>query len=109
MLAKTIAFLLTTLISFGIGAAWFFMLLLSLNGFTGKQAEPGIILFVVWAALSAIGAGFLGWLGTGYLTAKKLQNPAFAAFASIVVFVIVGAASDFIGFLAAVFLTTARR
>ena len=101
--------ILTALITGGIGAAWFFMLLLSLNGFTSKQAESGITLFVVWAVLTAILVGVLAYLTARYFIEKKSLNPAFAAFATTVVFVIVGAAIDFVGFLAAVFLTTARR
>jgi hypothetical protein len=106
---KLLTFIITTVISLGLGAAWFFMLILSLNGFTEKQAEPGLILFVVWAALSAIIAGTLSYLSAGYLSEKRSFTPALAALASTVVFVIVCAASDFIGFLAAVILTTARR
>ena len=106
---KWTALVLTTLINGGIGAAWFFMLLLSLNGFTGKQAETGFTLFIVWAVLTAILVGVLAFFSAGYFIEKKSLNPAFAAFATTVVFVIVGAAIDFVGFLAAVFLTTARR
>lgn len=106
---KAATLLITTLINLGLGAAWFFMLILSLNGFTGKQAEPGLILFVVWAILTAILAGVLGFWSAGYLTEKRSFSPALAALASIVFFVIFGAASDFVGFLAAVILTSARR
>jgi len=106
---KAISFLITALINSGIGAAWFFMLLLTLNGFTGANAEPGLILFVVWAVLTAIVAGVLGFLSAGYLTEKRSFTPALAAFAAIIIFVIVGAASNFIGFLAAVILTSAMR
>lgn len=106
---KAATLLITTLINLGLGTAWFFMLILSLNGFTGKQAEPGLILFIVWAILTAIVAGILGFWCAGYLTEKRSFSPALAALASIVFFVIGGAASHFVGFIAAVALTSARR
>jgi hypothetical protein len=43
---KWIAAIITTLINAGIGFLAFFMLILSLNGFTGDEAEPGLILLV---------------------------------------------------------------
>ena len=106
---KAITFIATTLITLGIGAAWFFMLLIALNGFTGKQAEPGLILFIVWAILAAIVAGTFGFYGARFMIEKKAQCPVFAAFAATVVFVIVGAAIDFLGFIIAVAITTGRR
>lgn len=106
---KALTFVFTALINLGIGAAWFFMLLLSLNGFTSKQAESGLILFIVWAVLTAILVGVFGYFSAGHFIEKKSLNAPFAAFATTVVFVIVGAAIDFIGFLVAVSLTTARR
>ncbi len=109
MLTKTITFIITALISAAIGAAMFFMLILSLNGYTGKQAEPGLILFIVWAVLTALVAGVLSFLSAGYLINNKAFNPVLAAITAIALFSFVGAASDFVGFIAAIFLTEAMR
>jgi hypothetical protein len=109
MLTKTITFISTALINAGIGTMMFFMLILSLNGFTGKQAEPGIYLFIAWTVLTAIISGVLSFLSAGYLINNKSFHPALAAFAAIAIFALLGAASDFIGFLAAIFLTSAMR
>ncbi|HLM59572.1 MAG TPA: hypothetical protein VK308_02095 [Pyrinomonadaceae bacterium] len=106
---KAATLVLTTLIMFGLGAAWFLMLIVVLNGFTEEQAQPGLILFIVWAILTAIVAGVLGFWCAGYLTEKRSFSPALAALASVVFSVIGGAASDFIGFIVAVAITTARR
>lgn len=106
---KALTLIVTMIITLGIGAAWFFMLLLSLNGFTSKQAEPGLILFLIWVVLTAIIVGALGYFTAGHFIKTRDLSRAFIAFASIVVFVIVGAAINFVGFLAAVFLTTAQR
>jgi len=109
MLTKIITFLITAVITGGIGAMMFFMLILSLNGFTGKQAEPGLILYIAWAVLTVIIAGALSFLGANYLINNKSFNPVLAAITAIALFSFGGAASDFVGFIAAIFLTSAMR
>ena len=106
---KAITFVITALINLGIGAVWIFMLMLALNGFTGKQSEPGFILFIVWALLTAILVGTLGYFSTGHFIKTRDLSPAFTAFMMIVIFTIVGAIIDFVGFLIAVAVTTGRR
>jgi archaellum component FlaG (FlaF/FlaG flagellin family) len=106
---KATTFLVTAFVNIALGAAMFFMLLLSLNGFTGSQAEAGLILFIVWALLTALVAGILSFLSASYLINNKSYNRALAVFVAITIFVIVGAASDFVGFIAALFLTSAMR
>jgi len=106
---KVAAFLLTALANVGIGAFLFFMLLISLNGFAGRQAEAGLILFVVWALLCSLVAGILSFLSVKYLTEKKSFNAWLAALLAIAVCVVIGAAVNFVGIIAAVFLTSAMR
>ena len=105
----TTAFIITTLANIGIGFVLFFALMLSLNGFTGDQAVPGLILFVVWAALCSLAAGVLSSAGAKYLMEKKSFNPWLAALSAIVFFVVAGAAFNFVGVITAVFLTSATR
>jgi len=104
---KAVAFLITTLINIGIGVGLFFMLIVSLNGFTGEQADPGLILFVVWILLASIIAGVLAFLSAKYLISKKSFKPWRAALLAIAIFVIVGTAANIVGFIAAVVLTSA--
>lgn len=106
---KAITFITTALINLGIGAAAFFMLIISLNGFTGKQAEPGLILFIIWTLLTAVFTGLLAFMSAGFLIDKKSLHPALAALMVIVIFVVIGTISDVIGFFAAVFLTSVMR
>ena len=87
----------------------FFMLILGLNGFTGKQAEPGLLLFIVWGLLSALITGVLGIFLANYLAVKKAMNKIAATAIASVVFIIAGGISVFVGFLAAVFLVSAMR
>jgi hypothetical protein len=106
---KIATFLITALVNGGIAFVMFFMLILGLNGFTGKQAEPGLLLFIVWGVLSALITGVLGILLANYLATKKSMNKIAATAISSLVFVIVGGVSVFVGFLAAVFLVSALR
>ena len=106
---KASFFLLTALVNSAIGAALFFMLIISLNGFTGKQAEPYLILFIVWALAASIMTGVLALLTANYLIERKSFNPWLAASLAITIFIIVGATIDFVGLIAAVILTSAMR
>lgn len=106
---KIATFLITALVNVGISIVMFFMLILSLNGFSGKQAEPGLLLFIVWGLLSAIITGILSFLLANYLTTKKALGKIAAAAISIAVFVIVGGIFTVVGFFAAVFLVSALR
>jgi len=106
---KAVTFIITALANIGIGFVLFFMLILSLNGFTGDEAEPGLILFIVWTLLTALVTGILSFLGAGYLINKKSLNSALAAFIAMAIFTVVGAVSIIVGFIAAVALTSAMR
>ena len=106
---KAATFLTTALINIAVGAIAFFMLILSLNGFSEKQAESGLILFIGWALLSACITGILGSMSAIYLIKEKSFNVWLASFLAITTFVVVGLISNIVGFFAAVFLTSAMR
>ena len=106
---KATTFVITGLANIGIGFVLFFALMLSLNGFAGDEAAPGLILFVVWAALCSLAAAVLSSASAKYLTEKKFFNPWLAAPSAIAFFVVVGVAVNFVGVIAAVFLTSAMR
>lgn len=106
---KVETFLITALINIGIGAFLFFMLIISMNGFSEDEATPGLVLFIVWALISSLGAGALSFLSVKYLTEKKSFNRWLAALLAIVVFVIIGAAVNFVGIIAAVLLASAMQ
>jgi hypothetical protein len=107
---KIATFLLTALLNIAFAFLMFFMLIISLNGFSERQATPGLLLFIVWSLLlSSIATGILSVLLANYLAVKKAMNRLAAAAISIVSFVIVGGISTIAGFFAAVFLVSALR
>ena len=106
---KIATFLITALVNIAIAFVLFFMLIISLNGFSGRQAEPGLLLFIVWGLLSALITGILGIFLANYLAVKKSLNKIAATAISSLVFVIVGCIALVTGFFAAVFLASAMR
>ncbi len=106
---KAATFIITALANIGIGFVLFFVLILSLNGFAGDEAVPGLLLFGVWAVLCSLAAAVLSSAGAKYLREKRFFNPWLAALLAIAFFVVAGAAVNFVGVIAAVFLTSAMR
>lgn len=106
---KAIPFLMTGLINLGVGVFFFLFLLLGMNGFSEKQAEPGLIFFIVWVLLVSLIAAIASVFSTSYLTAQKSFNFWLAAFLSVFIFVIVGAIFDMLGWFISLFITSAMR
>lgn len=106
---KIATFLITALANAAIGFVLFFVLIMSLNGFSGSEAEPGLLLFIVWGLLSAIITGVLSILLANYLATKKALNKVAAAAIAIGAFVFAGGLSGVVGFFAAIFLVSAMR
>lgn len=106
---KAIPFLITGLINLGIGVFLFFFLLLGMNGFFGKQAEPGLITFIVWVLLSSLTTGVLSVVSTNFFATQKSMNFWLAAFLSVFIFVVVGAIFNVVGWFIALFVTNALR
>lgn len=106
---KAIPFLITGLINLGVGIFLFFFLLLGMNGFSEKQAEPGLIFFIVWVLLTSLITAILSVASTSFLTTQKSLNFWFAAFLSAFIFVVAGAVLSVIGWFISLFITSAVR
>ena len=106
---KAIPFLMTGLINLGVGVFFFLFLLLGMNGFSEKQATPGLIFFIVWVLLVSLIAAIASVVATNYFTAQKSMNFWLAAFLSTFIFVVVGAIASVVGWFASLFITSALR
>lgn len=106
---KIAAFLITALANLVVGFVLFFFLIIALNGHSGSQAEPGLILFIVWALIFSLATAVLSVLAISYLTKKKSLSRLTAAIISVIVFIFVGGILDFIGVFAAIGLIEALR
>ena len=106
---KVVIFLVTALGNMGIGIILFFFLLLSLNGYSEKQAEAGLILFIIWVLFFSAAVAVCAVLSASFLTIKKSLNWIAASLVSILIFVVIGAILNFVGTVAAIVLTEALR
>lgn len=97
-------FIITTLAGIGIGIILGFFLLLALNGYTGSQADPGLILYVVWVLFFSLVTAGLSVLSAKYLIGKKSFSPIAAVAIAAPVFIIVGGVATVIGMFASVIL-----
>lgn len=102
-------FLITALANIAIGFVLFFFLIVGLNGYSGSQAEPGLILYVVWALLFSLVAAFLSFLTAKYLIGKKSFSPVAAVAVAAPIFIIVGGVLNLVGIFAAIILIEALR
>ena len=98
---KILTFIVTLLINSGVAFFMFGALILGMNGFpSSKSAEPGIILYTVWAVVSTIAVSLLSVLAVYFLNNKKEVNAWLASLISVVVFSILGGISIVIGWAA---------
>ena len=106
---KILAFFSPALINLCLGVVLFFFLLIGLNGYSEKQAFPGLILFIVWVLLASLFCGGLSLLTTNFLNAKKSWSLTKAGLISAALFTVAGAVLSFAGILAAILLIEALR
>lgn len=91
MAAKITAFALTLLINIAIGVVLFFFMLVLMNGFSGSDAEPGLIAYVVLGLIVSVLMGTAAFLLTTFLMKKDMKG-AVAALIAVPIFSIVGGA-----------------
>ncbi|MET0754347.1 MAG: hypothetical protein ABWZ66_13275 [Pyrinomonadaceae bacterium] len=94
-------FFITALVNTGIAFLWFFFLIIGLNGYSEKQATPGLILYIVWALFFSLLAAVLSVLTAKYLIGKKSFGSISAVAIASLVFIIAGGIANFIGMFAA--------
>jgi hypothetical protein len=106
---KFIPFAITGLVNIGIGILLFFFLLLGLNGYSEKQAMPGLIIFIAWVILVSLLSGVLSIFATDFLVNKKAINFWISSLMSTLIFVVVGGAFNVVGWFVSLFITEALR
>jgi hypothetical protein len=87
---------------------WFFFLLLALNGFSERDANPAMIFFVVWSLICAIVLGAASFFLTRFLIGKSF-NGILALVLSVVAAVGIGFVVDFGGLLASTVIASEVR
>ena len=103
---RVIVFLVVAVVQSAAGAFGFLMLLLGLNGFSEREATPGLGLYIVLGVGSALGLGLAAALAAGWLVTRKQMGGFGAAVIAVAGSSVVGVAVLFAGFLAAVMLAS---
>jgi hypothetical protein len=98
MASKIAAFVITLIISLAIGAVIFFMMLIAMNGYSGGDAEWGLIAYIALAVVTSL----LSALGA-LLLARTLIKRKFSPLASVLiaapVFAVIAAILDIVSCL----------
>ncbi|HMT06943.1 MAG TPA: hypothetical protein PKA82_02985 [Pyrinomonadaceae bacterium] len=74
MAPKLIASILTLICSVAIGVVIFFMMLVMMNGFSGSDAEYGLVVYIVLALVISVLMSLGAFLLTGFLLKKELSS-----------------------------------
>jgi hypothetical protein len=75
---RVIVFILTALIQLAAAAAGFLLLLLGMNGYSERQATPGLILYIALGVGSALGLG----LASSFVVKRLIERRSFGALAA---------------------------
>ena len=105
-------FVVTAIIEFAAAVFGLFVLLLGLNGFSERQATPGLIFYIVFCLVSSLVISFLATIAAKTIVNKQWLGKAAAAIVSIVLTSMIGVTlvvvAVFAGFILAEFLRGAR-
>lgn len=94
ILSGIVTFVLLIAVGFGL----FFFLLLALNGFSERDANPAMVFYIIWMIIFAIVFGVVSFFLTKFLIAKAF-NAILAVVLSIITATAIGTAIDFGGLL----------
>lgn len=106
---RIIVFVINAVIQLAAAAVGFLMLLLGLNGFSERQANPSLLFYIVLGFGSAAGLGFASAFTSKWLAGKKSLGAVAGSAVSVVVFAILGALILVVGFFIALFIAEAMR
>lgn len=106
---KIIVFVLTALIQLAAAAAVFVILLLSMNGYSERDATLGIYLYVFLCLASALVLGFAGAFVAGRLVAKRSFGGFAASATAVIGSAVVGGLLLVFSFIAAIVVAEAVR
>jgi hypothetical protein len=101
---RIIVFIVSAAVHLCASAVGFFMLILGLNGFSGGEAEPGLLFYIIANVAAALGLGVVGALVAGRIAAKKSLGRFGAGAIAVAASFVVGMVLLATAFLAAVLI-----
>jgi hypothetical protein len=106
---RVVVFTLTAAIQLAAGAAVFLILLLGLNGFSERQATPGLVLYIVLGLGGAVGMSLAAVLAAKRLVERRSLGRAAASAIAVVGANMLGALILAAAFVAALVLAEVMR
>lgn len=100
--------IVTLVLMIVVGLCLFFFLMLALNGFSERDANPAMIFYTIWMIFFAILFGIVSFFFTKFLIAKSF-NAIVAVILSVIVTTGIGAAIDFGGLLVSTIIASEVR
>jgi hypothetical protein len=106
---RIIVFVISAVIQLAASAVGFLLLLLGLNGFGERQANPSLLFYIVLGVGSSAGLGVASAFAAKWLAGKRSLGGFGASAVSVVVFALVGVVVLVVGFFASLFIAEAMR
>jgi hypothetical protein len=102
-------FIITAVIQLAAAAAGSLLLLLGMNGYSERQATPGLILYAALGFGSALGLGLASSFWVKRLVERRSFGGVAASATAVLGFSVIGAVILIISFFAAIVLTEVMR
>lgn len=106
---RIIVFILTAVIQLAAAAAGFLLLVLGMNGYSGRDAEPGLYLYIALGLGSTLALGLASAFTARWLVEKRSFGRAGAAATAVVGFAALGGLILIVSFFAAIAAAEAMR
>jgi hypothetical protein len=106
---RIIVFVLNAVIQLAAAAVGFLLLLLGLNGFSERQSNPSLLLYIVLGVGSSTGLGVASAFAAKWLAGKQSLGGFGASAVAVVAVALVGVIILVVGFFAALFIAEAMR
>lgn len=106
---RIIAFILTAVIQLAIAAAGGLVLLLGMNGYSGRDAEPGLYLYAALGLVSALGLGLASAYASRWLVERRSFGGAGAAATAVLCSAALGGLIVAVSFFAAIVVAEIMR
>ncbi|HVF66126.1 MAG TPA: hypothetical protein VM914_00580 [Pyrinomonadaceae bacterium] len=106
---RIIVFVINAVVQLAAAAVGFFLLLLGLNGFSERQANPGLLFYIVLGVASAVGLGVASAFAAKWLTQRRSMGALGASAIAVPVFAVVGVLILIVGIFVAALIASAMR
>ena len=106
---RIIVFILTAVIQLAAAAAGGLVLLLGMNGYSERDATPGLYLYAALGLISALGLGLASAFASRWLVERRSFGRAGAAATAVLGSVALGGLILIVNFFAAIVLTEIMR